>query len=101
MLEKQSNKTDRGSGRKTEPVKIPKTLRIIATRASTNQETLTEILDMTRVRIKNNMTTIISELASRNKLHGQIRNIRNTRNMKKRDERVPRPTTKRGEPSAV
>ena len=70
-------------------------------RASTNQEIHAEILDTTRVRIKNNTRIIISELASKNKLHGQFRNIKNTGNMKKEDERVSRPTTKRGEPSTV
>lgn len=41
----------------------------------TNQETRAEILDTTRVIIKNNTITMIGELDNRNKLHGQIRDI--------------------------
>jgi hypothetical protein len=66
------------------PVKLPKTLRIMAARTSANQKTYAKILDTTRVRIKNNTTTMMSELTSRKKLHSQFRHITNTGNMKRR-----------------
>jgi hypothetical protein len=41
------------------------------------------ILNIAKIRIKNNTTVMVSDLPSRHKLHGQIRNKRNIRNMKR------------------
>jgi hypothetical protein len=41
------------------------------------------ILNITNNRIKNNTTVMVSDLISRHKLHGQIRNKRNIRDMKR------------------
>jgi hypothetical protein len=41
------------------------------------------ILDITNIRIKNNTTAMVSDLPSRHKLHGQIRNRRNIRDIKR------------------
>jgi hypothetical protein len=41
------------------------------------------ILNIANIRIKNNMTVMVSDLPSRHGLHGQIRNKRNIRNMKR------------------
>jgi hypothetical protein len=41
------------------------------------------ILNITNIRIKNNTTVMISDLPSRHELHGQIRNKRNIRDMKR------------------
>jgi hypothetical protein len=41
------------------------------------------ILDITNIRIKNNTTVMVSDLPSRHKLHGQIRNRRNIRDIKR------------------
>jgi hypothetical protein len=41
------------------------------------------ILNIANIWIKNNMTVMVNDLTSRHKLHGQIRNKRNTRNMKR------------------
>jgi hypothetical protein len=43
MQEKRVHKTGRGSRRKTKPVKLPKTLRIMTARASTDHETNAKI----------------------------------------------------------
>jgi hypothetical protein len=51
--------------------------------------------------IKNNMTVMVSDLPSRHELHGQIRNKRNIRDMKRVRKRVPYPATERGDPSVV
>jgi hypothetical protein len=40
------------------------------------------ILNIAKIRIKTNMTFMISDLSSSHKLHGQIRNKRNIRDMK-------------------
>jgi hypothetical protein len=53
------------------------------TEASANQVTSATILNVAKIRIKNNMTVMISDLSSRHKLHGQIRNKRNIRDMKR------------------
>jgi hypothetical protein len=41
------------------------------------------ILNIANIRIKNNMTVMISDLPSRHELHDQIRNKRNIRDMKR------------------
>jgi hypothetical protein len=66
-------KTDRCSRRKMKPVKLPEALRATMMRDSTNQAIHVLFLDIIKVRIKNNMTVTISNLASRNELYGQIR----------------------------
>lgn len=76
------SKTNKRSERKTKPIKLPKALRI-TTRVSTNKTTHVSILDITKVKIKNNTTIMISNLANRQELHGQIRNKRNISNMKR------------------
>jgi hypothetical protein len=78
-----ADRTDGRSGRKTKPVRLPKTLWITTTGASANQVTSATILNITHFRIKNNMTVMVSNLPSRYKLHGQIRNKRNIRDMKR------------------
>jgi hypothetical protein len=72
------------NGRKMKPIKLPKTLRIMTARACANQLTGAENMDTARVRIKNNMKTMITELVCRNKLHVQIRNIRSNGDIEKR-----------------
>jgi hypothetical protein len=51
--------------------------------ASTNQMTRATILNIAKIRIKNGMTIMVSNLPSRHKLHGQIRNKRNIRDIKR------------------
>jgi hypothetical protein len=51
--------------------------------ASANQVTSVTILNIANIRIKNNTTVMVSDLPSRHKLHGQIRNKRNIRDMKR------------------
>jgi hypothetical protein len=41
------------------------------------------ILNIANIRVKNNTIFMISDLPSRHELHGQIRNKRNIRNMKR------------------
>jgi hypothetical protein len=41
------------------------------------------ILNVAKIRIKNNATIMVSDLSSRHKLHDQIRNKRNIRDMKR------------------
>jgi hypothetical protein len=50
---------------------------------SANQVTSVTILNIANIRIKNNTTVMVSDLPSRHKLHGQIRNKRNIRDMKR------------------
>jgi hypothetical protein len=69
--------------------------------ASANQVTSATILNIANIRIKNNTTVMVSDLPSRHELHGQIRNKRNIRDMKRVRKRVPCPATERGDPSAV
>jgi hypothetical protein len=76
------DKTGGHNGRKMKPVKLPKTLRITMTEASANQVTNATIMNVTKIRVKNNTTVMVSDLPSRHKLHGQIRNKRNIRDMK-------------------
>jgi hypothetical protein len=51
--------------------------------ASANQVTSVMILNIANIRIKNNTTVMVSDLSSRHKLHGQIRNKRNIRDIKR------------------
>jgi hypothetical protein len=55
----------------------------MTTGASANQVTSATILNIANIRIKNNTIVMVSDLSSRHKLHGQIRNKRNIRDMKK------------------
>jgi hypothetical protein len=41
------------------------------------------ILNIANIRVKNHMTVMVSNLPSRHELHGQIRNTRNIRDMKR------------------
>jgi hypothetical protein len=41
------------------------------------------ILNIANIRIKNNTTIMVSDLPNRHELHGQIRNKRNIRDMKR------------------
>jgi len=72
------------SGRNTKPVNLPKALRLTAPRATANQSLSATILNRTRVGIKNDMTARISKLGSGKEIHGKTRNMRNTRNQKRR-----------------
>jgi hypothetical protein len=51
--------------------------------ASANQVTSAMILNIANIRIKSNTIIMVSDLPSRHKLHGQIRNKRNIRDMKR------------------
>jgi hypothetical protein len=51
--------------------------------ASANQVTSAMILNIANIRVKNHMTVMVSNLPSRHELHGQIRNKRNIRDMKR------------------
>jgi hypothetical protein len=53
------------------------------TGASANQVTSATILNIANIRIKSNTIIMVSDLPSRHKLHGQIRNKRNIRDMKR------------------
>jgi hypothetical protein len=77
-----ADKTGGHSGRKTKSVKLPKTLWITPMGASANQVTGATILNVANIKIKNNTTVMVSDLPSRHKLHGQIRNKRNIRDIK-------------------
>jgi hypothetical protein len=78
-----SRKTGRRNRRKTKPVKLPKTLRIMTARGSTNQVTRVSVLNITKNRIKNNTTVMISKLASGHKVHGYMRHKRNINDMER------------------
>jgi hypothetical protein len=64
-------------------VKLPKTLWITTTGASANQVTSATILNIANIRIKNNTAVMVSNLPNKHELHGQIRNKRNIRDMKR------------------
>jgi hypothetical protein len=51
--------------------------------SSTNQMTRVTVLNIAKIRVKNDMTVMVTNLPSRPKLHGQIGNKRNTRDMKR------------------
>jgi hypothetical protein len=53
------------------------------TRVSANQVTSVMILNIANIKIKNNMIIMVSDLPNKYKLHGQIRNKRNIRDMKR------------------
>jgi hypothetical protein len=53
------------------------------TGVSVNQVTSATILNIANIKIKNNTTVMVSDLPSRHKLHGQIRNKRNIRDIKR------------------
>jgi hypothetical protein len=59
------------------------------------------ILNITKIRIMNNMVVIVSGLPSRHKLHDQIRNKRNIRDMKRAIGKSALSSNKRGDPSVV
>jgi hypothetical protein len=50
---------------------------------SANQVTSAIILNIANIRVKNNTTVMVSDLPSRHEVHGQIRNKRNIRGMKR------------------
>jgi hypothetical protein len=77
------DRTGRRSGRKMKPVKLPKTLWIMMMGASANQVTSAMILNIANIKIKNNTTVMVSNLPNRQELHGQIRNKRNIRDIKR------------------
>jgi hypothetical protein len=70
------------SWRKVEPVKLLKTRRITEPTARTNQSHGVTILNRTKFRIKNDTTTMISNLAGREKLQVKLRYMRNRWHMK-------------------
>jgi hypothetical protein len=78
-----ADRTGGRSGRKMKSVKFPKTLLITMMGASANQVTSATILNIANVRVKNNTTVMVSNLPNRHELHGQIRNKRNIRDMKR------------------
>jgi hypothetical protein len=57
------------------------------------------VLNIAKIRIKNDTTVMISNLPSRHKLHGQIENKRNIKNMKRVGKRVSCLATERGDPN--
>jgi hypothetical protein len=59
------------------------------------------ILNISKIKIKNDTTVMISNLPSRHKLHDQIGNKRNIRDIKKLEQIVSCLATERGEPSVV
>jgi hypothetical protein len=60
------------------------------------------ILNIVKIRVKNDTTVVVSNLPSRHKLHGQIRNKRNIRDMKRvRTKRVLSSNRKRGTISGI
>jgi molybdate-binding protein len=65
------------------PVNLPKMLLIMTTRVSANHVTIAMILNITKIRIKNNTTVMVSDMLRRHKLYGQIGNKRNIRDMKR------------------
>src|SRR3954467_15251448 len=61
----------------------------MAVRASSNQGLCATVLDNTRISIKNDATTRVSKLASREQIHLKKRNMRNIRNRKRRSRKGP------------
>jgi uncharacterized protein YbcV (DUF1398 family) len=65
--------------------------------ASTNQMTCATILNIAKIRVKNDMTVMVSNLPNIHKLHGQISNKRNIRDIKRvRTKRALSCNRKRG-----
>jgi hypothetical protein len=90
-------KTSGHSRRKTEPVKLPKTLGKITPGASANQVPSVMILNIANIKIKNNTTIMVSDVPSRHKMHAKIRNKRYIRDMKRvRGKSALSSNTKRG-----
>jgi hypothetical protein len=71
-----------GNWRKMEPVKLPETTWITKPMTRTNQGPGATIMDRTSIRIKNDTTTMISNLARRKELQVMLRYKRNIRHMK-------------------
>jgi hypothetical protein len=57
-------------------------LRITTTRASTYHVTYLMILNIVKTMIKNDTIVMVSNLPIKHKLHGQVKNERNIRNVK-------------------
>jgi hypothetical protein len=95
-----NDKTGEHSGRKTKPVKLPKTPWVTVSRSSTKLPTrwpCVMILNIAKIRVKNDTTVMVSNLSSRHKLHGQIENKRNIRDIKRvRTKRALSSSRKRG-----
>jgi hypothetical protein len=51
--------------------------------ANANQVTSASILNIANIRINNNTTIMVSDMPSKHELHGQIKNKRNIRDMKR------------------
>jgi hypothetical protein len=51
--------------------------------ANVNQVTSAMILNIVNIRVKNNTTVMVSDLPSRHELHGQIKNKRNIKDIKR------------------
>jgi hypothetical protein len=69
----------------------------MAARASSNQGLCAMILNSTRISVKNDATTKVSELTSREHVHLKTRNMRNIRNKKRRSRKsAPTRDMKRG-----
>jgi hypothetical protein len=65
-------------------------------RASPNQNLGAAILDKTRINIKDNTTTRISNLSNRKQIHGKVRNKRNTKNRKGRSRKGATTSDRKG-----
>jgi hypothetical protein len=81
--EGKADKTGGCSGRKTKLVNLPKTLWVMTTGDSINQVTCVTILNIAKIKMKNATIVMASNLSSRHKLHSQIRNKRNIKDMKR------------------
>jgi hypothetical protein len=69
----------------------------MAVRDSSNQGLCATILNSTRISVKNDATTRVSELTSRELVHRKTRNMRNIRNRKRRSRKsAPTRDRKRG-----
>src|SRR3954471_19569038 len=69
----------------------------MAARASSNQGVDATVLDNTRISIKNDATTRVSKLASREQIHLKKRDMTNIRNRKRRSRKgAPTRNRKRG-----
>jgi hypothetical protein len=73
------DKTGKHSERKMKLGNLPKMVWIVTLGASDNQVTSVTILNIAKIRIKNNMTFMVTDLPSRHKLHGHIRNMKRVR----------------------
>jgi hypothetical protein len=62
---------------------------------SANQVTSVMILNIANIRIKENTTVMVSDLPSRHKLHGLIRNKRNIRDIKRVREKSALPSNRK------